>query len=148
MFYYVDVLGLTVAMAAIINVCYAIWDAVNDPLVGYLSDNTRTRWGRRRPWLLTALPFYVISLVLVYAVPKPFQHGDGLFWYALGIFILFELAFTVLGVNYVALFPELFRSFQERAHATPYHQGFCMLGELVGFALPPLIDPSHFSIIR
>jgi hypothetical protein len=43
MFYYVDELGLAVAMAAIINVCYAIWDAVNDPLVDYLSDNTRAR---------------------------------------------------------------------------------------------------------
>ena len=50
MFYYVDVLGLTVALAAIVNVVYAIWDAVNDPLVGHLSDNTRTRWGRRSPF--------------------------------------------------------------------------------------------------
>ena len=72
MFYYIDKLGLAVAMAAIINVVYAIWDAVNDPLVGYLSDNTRTRWGRRKPWLLIGLPFYVIILVLVYAVPGIF----------------------------------------------------------------------------
>ncbi len=48
MFYYVDVLGLTVALAAVVNVVYAIWDAVSDPLVGHLSDNTRTRWGHRR----------------------------------------------------------------------------------------------------
>ena len=46
MFYYVDTLGLVIALAAIINVVYALWDAVNDPLVGYLSDNTRTRWSR------------------------------------------------------------------------------------------------------
>ena len=55
LFYYVDVLGLAVALTAIVNVVYAIWDAVNDPLVGYLADNTRTRWGRRRPWLLILL---------------------------------------------------------------------------------------------
>lgn len=139
MFYYIDELGLAVAMAAIINIVYAIWDAVNDPLVGYLSDNTRTRWGRRRPWLLAGTPFYVIILVLVYAVPGPFRQGKALFWYALVAFTLFEAAFTVISVNYTALFPELFQGFKVRARASSYYQGFCMLGELVGFALPPFI---------
>ena len=139
MFYYIDELGLAVAMAAIINVVYAIWDAVNDPLVGFLSDNTRTRWGRRRPWLLTGLPFYVGILVLVYAVPESMRQGNALFWYALVIFFLFEAAYTIMSVNYNALFPELFQGFRERARAGPYYQGFCMLGELVGFAIPPFI---------
>jgi GPH family glycoside/pentoside/hexuronide:cation symporter len=139
MFYYIDELGLAVAMAAIINVVYAIWDAVNDPLVGFLSDNTRTRWGRRKPWLLTGLPFYVGILVLVYAVPKPFLQGNTLFWYALVICFLFEGAYTIMAVNYTALFPELFQSFRERARASSYYQGLGMLGELVGFSIPPLI---------
>jgi GPH family glycoside/pentoside/hexuronide:cation symporter len=139
MFYYIDELGLAVAMAAIINVIYAIWDAVNDPVVGFLSDNTRTRWGRRGPWLLTGLPFYVGILVLVYAVPEPFHQGNALFWYALVIFILFEAAFTIMAVNYAALFPELFQGFQERARASSYYQGLSMLGELVGFSIPPFI---------
>ena len=139
LFYYIDELGLAVAMAAIINVIYAIWDAVNDPLVGFLSDNTRTRWGRRRPWLVTGLPFYVGLLVLVYAVPAPFLQGNALFWYALVIFFLFETAYTIMAVNYGSLFPELFRDFQERARAGAYYQGLSMLGELVGFSIPPLI---------
>ena len=139
MFYYIDELGLAVALAAIINVIYGIWDAVNDPLVGFLSDNTRTRWGRRRPWLLTGLPFYVGIVVLVYAVPKPFLQGNALFWYALVIFFLFEAAYTIIGVNYAALFPELFQDFRERARAIPYYQVLGTLGELVGFAVPPFI---------
>ena len=139
MFYYIDELGLAVAMAAIINVVYAVWDAVNDPLVGFLSDNTRTRWGRRRPWLLAGLPFYVGILVLVYAVPESFQGGNALFWYALVMFILFETAYTIMGVNYDALFPELFQGFQERARAGSTYQGLCMLGELIGFSIPPFI---------
>ena len=138
-FYYIDELGLAVAMAAIINVIYAIWDAINDPLVGFLSDNTRTRWGRRKPWLSIGLLFYVSSLVLVYAVPKPFLQGDTLFWYALLIFLLFESAYTIMAVNYGSLFPELFQDFRERARAGPYYQGLSMLGELVGFSIPPLI---------
>ena len=139
MFYYIDELGLAVAMAGIINVIYAVWDAVNDPLAGFLSDNTRTRWGRRRPWLLTGLPFYVGILVLVYAVPKPFLHGNALFWYALLIIFLFEAAYTIMSVNYKALFPELFQGLRKRAHASSTYQGLSMLGELVGFSIPPFI---------
>jgi GPH family glycoside/pentoside/hexuronide:cation symporter len=138
-FYYTDQLGLAVTMVAIVNVIYSIWDAVDDPIVGFLSDNTRTRWGRRRPWLLTGLPFYVGFLVLVYAVPKPFQQGTALFWYALVMFFLFEAATTVMSINYLALFPELFQGIRERAHASSYYQGLGMLGELVGFSIPPFI---------
>ena len=87
-FYYVDVLGLAVALLATINIVYGIWDIVNNPLAGYLSDNTRARWGRRRPWLLAALPFTLAFLVLAYAVPAPFRQGSALFWYALGIVFL------------------------------------------------------------
>ncbi len=138
-FFYVDVLGLAVALAAVINIIFAIWDALNDPLVGYLSDNTRTRWGRRRPWLLMGLPFYVGLLVLTYAVPAVFRQGESLFWYALVVFLLFESAYTVMSVNYDALFPELFQGFRERTRASGYYQGFSMVGELVGFALTPII---------
>ncbi|MFC2031634.1 MFS transporter [Chloroflexota bacterium] len=138
-FFYVDGLGLAVALAAAINVVYAIWDAVNDPLVGYLSDNTRTRWGRRRPWLLAALPFYLAFLVLTYAVPGVFRQGTALFLYAMAVILLFETAYTVMSVNYNALFPELFQGFRARTRASGYYQGGSMAGELVGFALTPLI---------
>jgi GPH family glycoside/pentoside/hexuronide:cation symporter len=139
MFYYIDKLGLAIALAAIINVIFGIWDALNDPLVGFLSDNTRSRWGRRKPWLFVGLPFFVSILIMVYAVPRPFLQGKALFWYALIIFFLFEGAYTVMDINYAALFPELFQNLQDRTHAGSYYQGFSMLGELVGFAIPPLV---------
>jgi len=138
-FYYTDKLGLAVTMVALINIIYGFWDAVDDPIAGFLSDNTRTRWGRRRPWLLIALPFYIGLLVLVYAVPKPFQEGNALFWYALAVFILFEASYTVMSINYTALFPELFQGIRERARASSYSQSLGMFGELVGFAIPPFI---------
>jgi GPH family glycoside/pentoside/hexuronide:cation symporter len=139
MFYYIDNLGLAVGMAAIINIIYGIWDAVNDPIVGFLSDNTRTRWGRRKPWLLVGLPFFLGILVLVYKVPRPFLEGNALFWYAMIIFFLFEAANTVMSVNYSALFPELFKGLLERTRASSYYQGLSMLGGLIGFAIPPMI---------
>jgi GPH family glycoside/pentoside/hexuronide:cation symporter len=146
MFYYVDVLGLAIALAAIINVIYAIWDAVNDPLVGYLSDNTRTRWGRRRPWLVAGLPFYLIFLVLIYAVPETFRDTEYLFWYALVVIFLFESASTVMGTTYKALFPEIFQGLRVRARASAYNNGFGMAGELVGFAMTPIIY-SQFGFV-
>jgi GPH family glycoside/pentoside/hexuronide:cation symporter len=139
LFFYVDVLGLSVALAASINVVYAIWDAVNDPLAGYLSDNTRSRWGRRRPWLLAGLPFYLILFVLIYAVPGAFRQGNALFWYALVVIFLWETAATVISMNYQALFPELFQGFKRRARASAYSQGLGSAGELVGFALTPIV---------
>jgi GPH family glycoside/pentoside/hexuronide:cation symporter len=90
-FYYTDKLGLAITLVAIINIVYGFWDAVDDLVVGFFSDNTRTRWGRRRPWLLTGVPFYVGFLILIYAVPAAFQQGKALFWYALVIFCLFEM---------------------------------------------------------
>jgi GPH family glycoside/pentoside/hexuronide:cation symporter len=139
LFFYVDVLGLAVALAAFVNVVYAIWDAVNDPLVGYLSDNTRSRWGRRRPWLLAGLPFYLFLFVLLYAVPGAFRQGNGLFWYALIVIFLWEAASTVINTNYEALFPELFQGFKIRTRASAYSQGLGAAGELLGFALTPIV---------
>jgi GPH family glycoside/pentoside/hexuronide:cation symporter len=146
MFYYIDVLGLAIALAAIINVIYAIWDAVNDPLVGYLSDNTRTRWGRRRPWLIAGLPFYLVFLVFIYAVPEFFRDAERLFWYALVMIFLFETASTVLSTNYKALFPEIFQGLRIRARASAYNNGFGMAGELVGFSLTPIVY-SQFGFV-
>src|SRR5512138_3215880 len=98
-FYYTDKLGLAVTLAAVLNFVYGIWDAVDDPIVGFLSDNTRTRWGRRKPWLLAGLPLYAGLLIFVYAVPGPFQQGNALFWYALVVLCLFETTYTVMSVN-------------------------------------------------
>ena len=139
LFFYVDVLGLAVTLAAVVNIVYAIWDAVNDPLVGYLSDNTRSRWGRRRPWLLAGLPFYLFLFVLLYAVPGAFRQGNALFWYALIAIFLWETASTVVNTNYQALFPELFQGFKIRARASAYSQGLGSAGELMGFALTPIV---------
>jgi GPH family glycoside/pentoside/hexuronide:cation symporter len=138
-FYYTDKLGLAVTLAAIINLVYGLWDAVDDLIVGFFSDNTRTRWGRRRPWLLTGVPFYAGFLILIYAVPAAFQQGKTLFWYALVIFCLFETAYSVISVNYSALFPELFQGLRERARASSYYQGLSLFGELVGFSIAPLV---------
>src|SRR5512146_1236714 len=72
-FYYVDYLGLAMASAALVRTIFTFWDVADDPIVGFLSDGTRTRWGGRRPWLLIALPLMFIVFVGVFSVPAAYQ---------------------------------------------------------------------------
>lgn len=64
-------------LIALGNVLYAVWDAFNDPIAGYLSDRTRTRWGRRKPWLLVSVPVFVLSSILFSARPHPWARAWG-----------------------------------------------------------------------
>lgn len=57
-YYYVEKLGLSLGLATIARTIYLIWDAVNNPMAGYLSDRTRTRYGRRRPWIFFSTPAF------------------------------------------------------------------------------------------
>lgn len=138
-FYYVDGLGLAFSMAALVRTVYAIWDAVNDLLFGHLSDNTHTRWGRRRPWLMLALPLYILCFVLVFFVPQAVRGPNHLFWYLLGITFFYETFSTILGVNYSAMFPELFQSFAERVRAGAFNRAGLTVGLLIGLAITPLV---------
>ena len=91
-----DVAGLRPGAVGVIFLLAQIWDAVTDPVVGVWSDRTKTRWGRKRPWLLFgALPFG-LAYVLNWVVPD--LGGAGLFAYYLGVALLLRTAFTVVGI--------------------------------------------------
>jgi glycoside/pentoside/hexuronide:cation symporter, GPH family len=138
-FYYIDFLGLALSLAALARTIYAVWDALNDPLFSYLSDSTRTRWGRRRPWLFISVPFCALSFVLIFLAPVSLKGQNFLFWYLLAAILLFETFLTIAGVNYNVLFPELFRSLPDRIRAGAFNRGGLILGLVVGLALTPLV---------
>jgi GPH family glycoside/pentoside/hexuronide:cation symporter len=138
-FYYLDHLGLAASAFALARLVFSVWDAVNDPLFGYLSDRTRTPWGRRRPWLFVGLPFLLLAFYLTFSVPGPFLQGPALFWYCLGVILFFETFAALTWVNHAALFPELFRKEEERARANAWRQGFYFVGLAVSIALTPLV---------
>jgi GPH family glycoside/pentoside/hexuronide:cation symporter len=121
-----DVAGLRPAAAGTIFLIVKLWDAINDPILGALSDRTKTRWGRRRPWLLfAAVPFGVIFF-LQWVVP-PFS-DTGKFWYYLVIAFLLDAAFTSVNVPYAALTPELTHDYDERTSLSSYRFSFSILG--------------------
>lgn len=139
-FYYVETLGLAFSLAALVRTIYAVWDALNDPLFSYLSDNTRTRWGRRRPWLMAGVPLFALSFVMLFLGPaSPGDDQRSLFWYLLVVTLLYETFITITGVNYNALFPELFRTKPERVLAGAYNRAGLITGLVIGLAITPVV---------
>jgi glycoside/pentoside/hexuronide:cation symporter, GPH family len=139
-----NVAGLRPGLVAIIFLTVKIWDSVNDPIIGALTDRTRTRWGRRRPWLLFgAIPFGV-AFWLNWIVPPLDDFGK--FWYYLVIGILLDSAFTAVNVPYGALTPELTRDYDERTSLNTYRFGFSILGGVIAASLHNVIAGAFPSI--
>ncbi|GIP33174.1 MFS transporter [Paenibacillus sp. J2TS4] len=137
-YYYIDKLGLGVGLATLARTIYLIWDALNDPILGYLSDGTRTRWGRRKPWIVAAIPLFVLAFIMVFSVPEGME-GTRLFTWFLIALIIYESVAAILWVNYGALFPELFRGDRLRAKASAIQQGYQIVALLIGTALTPIL---------
>jgi glycoside/pentoside/hexuronide:cation symporter, GPH family len=139
-FFYIEILGLAMTMAAVIKMVYAIWNSVNDPIFGFLSDNTRSRWGRRHVWLVPSMLINAVIFILIFTVPRTIQETPNLlFWYMLVILLLFETLTSILIVNYVALFPEYFHGLRQRSNASVYYHAGKIFGVLIGLTLTPLV---------
>ena len=132
-----DVAGLRPAVAGTIFLIVKIWDAVNDPLIGALTDRTKTRWGRRRPWLLFAAIPFGLAFFLQWIVPPLSDFGK--FWYYLVVALLLDAAYTAVNVPYCALTPELSHDYDERVSLSSYRMSFSILGGVFAAFLHTLI---------
>jgi GPH family glycoside/pentoside/hexuronide:cation symporter len=141
LFFLTTVAGLSPGAAGTILLVVKIWDAVNDPVMGWLTDRTVSKYGRRRPWLLYgALPFGLLFF-LQWVVPPL---GDtGKFAYYLVVALLFDTAFTIVNVPYTALTPELTRDYDERTSLNSFRFAFSIGGALVAAALHQVIVNSY-----
>ncbi len=138
--YYVDVLGLPLVLYGTGMTIYGIWNAINDPLAGQWSDRTRTRWGRRIPFILFGTIPFCVMFVLVWAVPQSARaSANSLFAYFLTMAFLFDGLFTVVALNWTALFPEMYPSLRERSSASAAKQALGIVGMIVGMALAPVV---------
>ena len=130
-----DVVGVPARLAAAAIFIGRTWDYINDPLIGYISDRTRTRWGRRRPFLLFgALPF-ALSFMLLWMRPPWESQVLLAIYYALA-YVLFDAAFTLVNMPYVSLTPELTADYDERTSLTSYRMFFSIAGSLIAFIVP------------
>jgi len=114
-----------------------MWDAINDPLFGLLSDRIRTRWGRRRVLLLFGAVPLGLSFMLMWIVPGLGQMGLAIY-YAL-VFILFDTAFTLVHVGYNSLTPEMTSDYDERSSLNGYRMVFSISGTLGAIILATVL---------
>ena len=138
--FYQDYLGLSARWIALASAIYAIWNALNDPIFGYISDNTRTKRGRRIPYMRYTAPFLAATFILVWLAP---QHaGDfSLFMWMLVSIVLYDGCYTMIGLVYSALLPEVSESDTERNHLQISSSLFGLLGTLLGFVIPDMFRP-------
>ncbi len=137
--FFTSVAGLDPGIAGSILLIGKVWDAVNDPIVGMMSDKTRSRWGRRHPWMIFgAIPFGIFFF-LQWLVPQfssdPTANQWNLFWYYILISILFNSFYTAVNLPYTALTPELTQDYDERTSLTSYRFGFSIGGSILSLLL-------------
>lgn len=138
--FYVDMLGLDMKKYSLVLFIYTFVDAIDNPVYGFLSDRTRTKWGRRRPWLLIGTPLLVLFFILFYNVPAFIESEKGmLFIYMLLMYILTGTLDSLVNANYGSLFPELFKKDEERAKTNGFRQICQLFAMAISIALTPMI---------
>jgi len=136
--FYVDRLGMTTPQFALMLLIYTFIDALDNPIYGFLSDRTRTRWGRRRPWLVAGTPLLVLGFIFFYN-PPAFLAGTSLVAYCMLFYILTGTLDSVINANYGALFPEMFRTDASRAATNALRQAFQLVAMIISIALTPVV---------
>ncbi|MEO9970642.1 MAG: glycoside-pentoside-hexuronide (GPH):cation symporter [Hyphomonadaceae bacterium] len=136
LFYYTDILKIEPLMAGLIFSISIFWDAITDPIMGYIATRTRTRWGRFRPYILLGAPFIGISFVMMFAAPIIFP---GAIIAASAIsHIAFRTLFTVVSIPYSALSAVLTTDSTARSKLA----GVRMFGAIGGSLLATIMMPS------
>jgi sugar (glycoside-pentoside-hexuronide) transporter len=133
--YYTDELGVSAGMLSWVFLAGRIWDAATDPLMGHVSDRTRSRWGRRRPYfIVSALPIWIV-FYLIWS-PSAELTVSGTFVHLLVCYILLYSFWTVFSIPYASLGMELTQSYHERTRIFGYRQAFVLAGTAVGMLAP------------
>lgn len=137
--YLTTVLGVQPGIAGTMLLLAKVWDVVTDPLIGRWSDATTSKMGRRRPWIMAGAILMAIGFAAMFAAPfegaSPNIQG---LYFVLAMMFTFT-AFTMVGVPYGAMTPELTPDYHERTNLTAWRMGFGSVGLLIGGAGAPIL---------
>ncbi len=141
LFYLTDIVGINAALAGIAILVGKFWDAVTDPMVGFLSDRTRTRWGRRRPYFLFGAPLLLLASWYFFSSPDFSANQTAGFIWATVFLCLLNTAYTIVNIPYGSLTPDLTKDFKERTTLNGYRFSFAVIGTILGAAIvQPIVD--------
>lgn len=129
-FFLTSVVGMDAGLVGTILLVGRLWDGINDPLIGMLTDRVNTRWGRRRPFLLFAAVPFGVSFALLFFVPPGATVGQLAIYYIVA-FLLFDTLYTMVNVPYSALTPELSEDYDERSNLTGWRIGVSIVASLI-----------------
>ena len=133
MFFYTDVFGLSPAKAGLVFFIAKIWDAITDPIMGYITDNTSTRWGKFRPYLIFASLPALAAIVLCFTAPDLSQTGK--FYWALCTYISFTTLYTIVAIPFGSLIPSMTQDINERTSLASFRYLGGSSGSIVVAAL-------------
>ncbi|MGC1393907.1 MAG: MFS transporter [Coleofasciculaceae cyanobacterium] len=138
LFFLTNVAGLNPTLAGSVLLISKVWDALFDPIIGILSDSTRSPLGRRYPWMLAGAIPLGVCFYLQWLIPST-THQGLLFAYFSTIALLFYTAFTVVGVPYSTLAAELTTGYDESTKLVSFKAAFSIGGSLLSLTLAQVI---------
>ena len=138
--------GLGLAFVGAVLVIARLFDGVTDPIVGFISDRWRTRWGRRKPFVLLGTPIYIFGICMLFIPPVAFTEltflgftfNSGYLW-MLTMLVITYVGSTIKDVPYSAWGAELSTNYNERTLVTSWREGFSVTGSLIGAFTPAII---------
>ncbi|TFG24082.1 MAG: hypothetical protein EU532_12925, partial [Promethearchaeota archaeon] len=136
LYFYQVYLGLGAIFIAIAAGIYAIWNAINDPLFGYISDSKSFRkLGRRIPYMRYTAPLLGVGFILVWFVPLTLDNFSIFLWMLISM-LIYDTAYTIIFLMQSALLPEITESDWERGEFQKYSSIFYLFGVIIGFVVP------------
>ena len=140
MIFYTDVFGISMSAVATLMLFSRFWDAINDPIIGGLSDKTHTRWGRYRPWLLFAAPLTALVLILTFWAHPVWSQTHKIIYMAVTYCIL-VLGYTCVNIPYGTLCGAMTQNMTERAQINTSRSVSAMIAiGIINIITIPLIE--------
>lgn len=136
--FYSDVVGVPLGFLAIAIAAARALDALSDPLVGWLSDRSRSRFGRRRPFIALGAPLCALAFYALFAPPEWLTMRAASTWFTVS-FVAYFVFHTLYGLPHYALGPELTLDYHERSRLFGYREGFSILGTVIAAAAPGIL---------